>query len=79
MMYLAKFSAHRYWNEANTQVTKFDIYGYCQDGEPAKDGSWDGWTLLGSYSYNPAAPGNFARVIVSQLRRHKLNKRVIIE
>ena len=60
MMYLAKFSAHRYWNEANTQVTKFDIYGYCQDGEPAKDGSWDGWTLLGSYSYNPAAPGNFA-------------------
>ena len=52
MMYLAKFSAHRYWNEANTQVTKFDIYGYCQDGEPAKDGSWDGWTLLGSYSYN---------------------------
>ena len=60
MMYLAKFSAHRYWNEANTQVTKFDLYGYCQEGEPAKNGSLDGWTLLGSYNYNPDSPSNFA-------------------
>lgn len=60
MMYLGQFSAHRYWNEANCMVTKFDIYGYCQEGEPAKSGSMDGWTLLGSYSYNPNISTNFA-------------------
>lgn len=60
MMYLGQFSAHRYWSEANFHVTKFDIYGYCQEGEPAKSGSMDGWTLLGSYSYNPDISTNFA-------------------
>lgn len=60
MMYLAKFSAHRYWNEANVQVTKYDVYGYCQEGEPEKNGSLDGWTLLGSYDYRTAEPTTFA-------------------
>lgn len=59
MLYLAKFSAHRYWDGANTQCTKFDLYGYCQDGVPSQNGAWDGWTLLGSFTYNPDAPGNF--------------------
>lgn len=71
MMYLGQFSAHRYWNEANCMVTKFDIYGYCQEGEPAKSGSMDGWTLLGSYSYNPDISTNFAEGDIIKINKEQ--------
>lgn len=74
MMYLGQFSAHRYWNEANCMVTKFDIYGYCQEGEPAKSGSMDGWTLLGSYVYNPDISTNFAEGDIIKINKEQIKQ-----
>ena len=60
IIYLAKFSAHRYRSEELTHVTNFDIFGYCQEGQPAQDGNWDGWIKLGTFKYNPDTHINFA-------------------
>ena len=45
-VYLRQVKTHAYWFNTMYQVTKYEVWGYCKEGEPAKDGNWDDWTKL---------------------------------
>ena len=51
-VYLRQVKTHAYWFNTMYQVTKYEVWGYCKEGEPAKDGNWDDWTKLGEFNYH---------------------------
>lgn len=50
-VYLHKFTVHPHWySDGPYYIRRWDVYGFCGDGEPSRSGKWSEWTNLGGFN-----------------------------